>query len=204
MGSPQIRDQTSISCTGRQILYHWAAGEASFDTVRRENQGAEKENNMILLTWTPVFPVYICTCIHPLQYSCLGTPWIEEPGRQQSCQGRKRVRRDLATKQQQYLYELNYICVYIFAKNYIGMEKKNISTRGEEWSVHAKSLQSCPTLRDAMNCSLPGSSVCEILQARILEWVAIPFSRRMERKREKKKKKGKREVNQREEKKIFH
>ena len=32
-------------------------------------------------------------------------------------------------------------------------------------------------LRDHMDCSLPGSSVCGILQARILEWVAIPFSR---------------------------
>ena len=38
-------------------------------------------------------------------------------------------------------------------------------------------VQSCPTLCDPMNCSPPGSSVQEILQARILEWVAIPFSR---------------------------
>ena len=37
----------------------------------------------------------------------------------------------------------------------------------------AKSLQSCPTLCDPMNCSPPGSSVHWILQARILEWVAI-------------------------------
>ena len=36
--------------------------------------------------------------------------------------------------------------------------------------------QSCPTLFDPMNCSLPGSSVNGILQARILEWVAISFS----------------------------
>ena len=34
--------------------------------------------------------------------------------------------------------------------------------------------QSCPTLCDAMDCSLPGSSVRGILQARVLEWVAIP------------------------------
>ena len=38
--------------------------------------------------------------------------------------------------------------------------------------------QSCLTLYNAMNCSLPGSSVHGILQARILEEVAIPFSRR--------------------------
>ena len=35
--------------------------------------------------------------------------------------------------------------------------------------LHAKSLQSCPTLCDSMDSSLPGSSVCGILQARILE-----------------------------------
>ena len=43
--------------------------------------------------------------------------------------------------------------------------------------VHAKSLQSCPTLCDPMDHSPPGSSVQRILQARILEWVAMPSSR---------------------------
>ena len=37
--------------------------------------------------------------------------------------------------------------------------------------------QLCPTLWDSMCCSLPGSSVHEIFQARILEWIAISFSR---------------------------
>ena len=37
--------------------------------------------------------------------------------------------------------------------------------------------QSCPSLCDPMDCSPPGSSVHEIFQARILEWVAISFSR---------------------------
>ena len=37
--------------------------------------------------------------------------------------------------------------------------------------------QSCPTLCDPVDCSLPGSSVYGILQARILEWVTISFSR---------------------------
>ena len=40
----------------------------------------------------------------------------------------------------------------------------------------AKSLQLCPTLCDPMDCSPPGSSIPGILQARILEWVAISFS----------------------------
>ena len=43
--------------------------------------------------------------------------------------------------------------------------------------MHAKSLQLCLTLFDAMNCSLPGSSVHGILQARILKWVAMLPSR---------------------------
>ena len=43
--------------------------------------------------------------------------------------------------------------------------------------IHNKSLQSCPTLCDHTDCSPPGSSVHGILQAIILEWVAIPFSR---------------------------
>ena len=37
--------------------------------------------------------------------------------------------------------------------------------------------QSCPTLCNPMDCSLPGSSIHGIFQARILEWVAISFSR---------------------------
>ena len=40
----------------------------------------------------------------------------------------------------------------------------------------AKSLQSCPTLCDPMDCSLPGSSIHGIFQARVLRWVAISFS----------------------------
>ena len=37
--------------------------------------------------------------------------------------------------------------------------------------------QLCPTLRDPMDCSLPGSPVHGIFQARVLEWVAISFSK---------------------------
>ena len=38
--------------------------------------------------------------------------------------------------------------------------------------------QSCPTLCDPMDCSLPGSSIHGIFRARVLEWVASSFSRR--------------------------
>ena len=44
--------------------------------------------------------------------------------------------------------------------------------------------QSFPTLIDPMDCSPPGSSVHGIFQARVLEWVAIPFSRASSRLRD--------------------
>jgi len=52
------------------------------------------------------------------------------------------------------------------------------------WNVKVLVAQSCPTLCDPMDCSLPGSSVYWILQARILELVAIPFSRGSSRPRD--------------------
>ena len=43
--------------------------------------------------------------------------------------------------------------------------------------MKVKVAQSCPTVCDSVDRSPPGSSVHGILQARILEWVAIPFCR---------------------------
>jgi len=48
--------------------------------------------------------------------------------------------------------------------------------RLEIMTAAAKSLQSCPTLCDPIDGSPTGSPVPGILQARTLEWVAIPFS----------------------------
>ena len=42
--------------------------------------------------------------------------------------------------------------------------------------VKSEVAQFCPTLSDTMDYSLPGSSVHEISQARVLEWVAFAFS----------------------------
>ena len=46
-----------------------------------------------------------------------------------------------------------------------------------EYKFYVLVAQSCPIPSDSMNYSSPGSSVGGILQARTLEWVAIPFSR---------------------------
>ena len=53
--------------------------------------------------------------------------------------------------------------------------------------LSVKSFQSCLTLCDPMDCNLPGSSVHGILQARILEWLAISLSTKMNRGRLRKK-----------------
>ena len=45
-------------------------------------------------------------------------------------------------------------------------------------SYHYISAQSCPTLCDPVDLSPPGSSIHGIVQARMLEWVSISFSRR--------------------------
>ena len=46
----------------------------------------------------------------------------------------------------------------------------------EESESESEVAQSCPTLRDPMDCSPPGSSIHRIFQARVLEWGAIAFS----------------------------
>ena len=67
-------------------------------------------------------------------------------------------------------------------------EEAKTPTKAKVWRWKSKSCaslsfayvlitQSCLTLCDLVDCSLPGSSVQGILQVRILEWVTIPFSR---------------------------
>ena len=51
--------------------------------------------------------------------------------------------------------------------------------QGMKVKSESEVAQSCLTLCDPMDCSLPGSSVHGILQARVLEWVAIAFSTKL-------------------------
>ena len=48
----------------------------------------------------------------------------------------------------------------------------------DKWQVKVLITQLCLSLCDTMDCSLPGPSVHGILHIRILEWAAIPFSKR--------------------------
>ena len=55
---------------------------------------------------------------------------------------------------------------------------KSLCSFFNSWNLTCEVAQSYPTLCDPMDCSLPGSTIHGIFQARILEWVAISFSRR--------------------------
>ena len=70
------------------------------------------------------------------------------------------------------------ICIHMTGSQHCTAES---NTTLKQVSVSAcvvsQSLQSCPTLCNPVDCSPPGFSVHAILQARILEWVAMPSSR---------------------------
>ena len=82
-------------------------------------------------------------------------PWMEEPGGLQSMESQT-VRHDWVTNN--FTFFKVFVCMLV--------------------------AQSCLTLCNPMNCNMPDSSVCGILQARILEWVAISFSRRSSQSRD--------------------
>ena len=73
--------------------------------------------------------------------------------------------------------------LWMFVNEYMNLSITHCSL-GQFVCVYAKSLQSCPTLWDPMDCSPPGSSVHGILLARILEWVAMSSSRGSSRPRD--------------------
>ena len=56
--------------------------------------------------------------------------------------------------------------------------RMNLEMEVDTYTLVCVYAQSCPTLFNPVDCGIPGSSVLGISQARILEWVAISFSRR--------------------------
>ena len=87
--------------------------------------------------------------------------------------GLQRVGHDWVTEQQQYISlsfteKFRFTCCLTYLPSSFKKRK-----RKKESEV----TQLCSTLCNPMDCSLPGSSIYGILQARVLEWVAISFSR---------------------------
>ena len=86
-------------------------------------------------------------------------PWTEEPGMLKSM-GLQKSWTWLSTFRSMLLAFYNYN-----------------KGSGESLTYPFLKAQSCPTLCNLVDCSLPGSSIHEISQARILEWVIISFSK---------------------------
>ena len=127
---------------------------------------------------------------NPLQCSCLENPrdggawWAAISGVAQSRTRLKRLSSSMC--------KIFYRCVVKYLYMNIRHQKENhkarcLSPEGKTQvcvcvclcghaHVHVP-VQSCPTLCDPMDCNPPGSSIRGILQARILEWVTISFSR---------------------------
>ena len=84
------------------------------------------------------------------------------------------------TKEPAYANHPLHVCDHADSRLYHGSKKLDL---GPEICVkpapcmRAKLLQSCPTFCDPMDCSPPGSSIHGIFQAKILECIAMPFSR---------------------------
>ena len=92
------------------------------------------------------------------------TSWTEEPGGLQSV-GSQRVGHDWMTNTHTCICVCVCVCVCVYIYIYVCI------------FMCVKLLQSYLTICNPVDCSPPGPSVHEVLQARILEWVAIPFSR---------------------------
>ena len=75
-------------------------------------------------------------------------------------------------------FKESVFCLFVLSKKVPNHGKIFVKYKSIYKEEHAaKSLQSCPTLRDPIDSSPPGSSVPGILQARTLEWVTISFSK---------------------------
>ena len=76
-----------------------------------------------------------------------------------------------------FIYLLNSWSFYFLIIIYLAMQGSMWDLIFFSMKMGGVSAQSCPTLWKTTDCSLPGHSAHGILQARTLEWVAIPFSR---------------------------
>ena len=120
----------------------------------------KKEKKTILGQPTKIWPVHLCSCLVAQSCPTLCDPMdCSQPG---SSYGISQA------------WILEWCTIFISRREYwSGLPLPSPMHENEKWS---EVNQSCLTLRDPMGCSLPGSSVLGISQARVLEWGAIAFS----------------------------
>ena len=153
-GSSQPRDQTRVSCIAGRFFTVW-----TIRVIFAAAAAAAKSPQSCPTLWDPIDG-------SPLGSSRLLYPW-NSPGKNTglSC------------------HALLQGIFLIQESNQVSCIAGGFFTTSASWEAFtqyaaaaAKSLQSCPTLCDPIDCSPPASPVPGILQARTLEWVAIAFS----------------------------
>ena len=149
-GSSQPRNWTHVSFIGRQIPYHCAKELILVLAVIRVLYRCSKE---LILVLAVIIIVISITIKNNKELACLESSWFSRS---------KTLNREF------------YHTIIRLKKP---RDNASIVLHSEKWKVKVLVAQLCPTLCDRMDCSPPGSSVHGILQARILEWVAISFSR---------------------------
>ena len=104
-------------------------------------------------------------------------PWTEEPGGPQSI-GSQRVGYDSVTNSFFWAADFWFL-MYSHPVEDLGISVGSLlwKSLSHLWGYFCLFAKACPTLYYPMDCSLPGSTVHGISQARILEWVAISSSR---------------------------
>ena len=151
----------------------WVTGEKSSMThIRRGSQDSEPStaapegwsrarNSWILLSILLEREEKLSEIFWPASVSCMFhvlIVWLKTQSINLPRKRKQSVWKTLKQMPRKILYVYLYVCVHAHTRAH----------------MHT---QSCLTLNDHMDCSLPGSSVHGVLQARILEWVVIAFSR---------------------------
>ena len=109
---------------------------------------------------------------NPLQYFCLENSTEGRAWQAIVCGGAK-TQTWLGTLHEDFWYLIATLFFYL-----CGGHRHRIQISGHRHGVDEREVaQSCPTLCDPVDCSLPGSTVHGIFQVRMLEWVAIPYSK---------------------------
>ena len=155
-GSSQPRDQTQVSLC-RQILYQ-LSHQGSPTVLCWFYQISTWFNYRFTYLIYPILYINISSHIHQIYISIL-ILFLIYPN--------NFIQKSVAT--------VTYIITHI---HMLTEEELEAQERWREWGEgEGEVVQSCPTLCDPMDCSSLGSSLHGILQARILEWVAIPSIR---------------------------
>ena len=147
-GSSRPRDWTLISCIGRQVFHYWATWEAHVLCVCVCVYQMCIKHDFIY--------IYVCVCV--CCCCCSVTSVVSN-----SVQPHRRQPTRLPCPWDSPGKNTGVGCHFLL---------QCMKVRSE-----SEVAQLCPTLRDPMDCSLPGSSVHGIFQARVLDWGAITFSK---------------------------